>query len=308
MRHVPDESLSRVSAYDWFGSIAFQPLGMAIWGPIAALIGIVAGAVGRVRGCRGATAALLATPAIRALPRRFAGSVRPVAACEQVCAFRPAGMRTCVRALRRAPRPHRLLLPGRRFLARRAGGRGGRAGASGDGGGRPQRRLGLDGVRAWRPSRSGCGRSTGWRWIWRRLRGRAGTSRCWSRTPWAGATCAGSSRAHTCTTATKHEPPPAVPLETLEEHAAGLVLPERVRGSRRARRADAAAAAGRLRARSPAGRAAAPVPAPRPLAQPRARPAGAAARACPRWRPATSTRTRARARRCRTRSWRCAIT
>ena len=40
MRHVPDESLSRVSAYDWFGSLAFQPLGLAIWGPIAALIGI----------------------------------------------------------------------------------------------------------------------------------------------------------------------------------------------------------------------------------------------------------------------------
>ena len=33
-----------------------------------------------------------------------------------------------------------------------------------------------------------------------------------------------------------------------------------------------------------------------------------AARGAARWRPATSTRTRARARRCRTRSWRCAIT
>jgi MFS family permease len=40
MRHVPHESLSRVSAYDWFGSIAFQPLGLIIWGPIAELIGI----------------------------------------------------------------------------------------------------------------------------------------------------------------------------------------------------------------------------------------------------------------------------
>lgn len=39
-RHIPDESLSRVSSYDWFGSLAFQPLGMAIWGPIAAGIGI----------------------------------------------------------------------------------------------------------------------------------------------------------------------------------------------------------------------------------------------------------------------------
>jgi hypothetical protein len=32
--------LSRVSAYDWFGSIATQPIGMAIWGPISLAIGI----------------------------------------------------------------------------------------------------------------------------------------------------------------------------------------------------------------------------------------------------------------------------
>jgi hypothetical protein len=29
-----------VSAYDWFGSLAFQPIGMAIWGPISVVIGI----------------------------------------------------------------------------------------------------------------------------------------------------------------------------------------------------------------------------------------------------------------------------
>jgi MFS family permease len=40
MCRVPDESLSRVSAYDWFGSLAFQPVGLAIWGPIAGVIGI----------------------------------------------------------------------------------------------------------------------------------------------------------------------------------------------------------------------------------------------------------------------------
>jgi predicted MFS family arabinose efflux permease len=39
-RHIPAGSLSRVSAYDWFGSMAFYPVGMAIWGPIAAAIGI----------------------------------------------------------------------------------------------------------------------------------------------------------------------------------------------------------------------------------------------------------------------------
>jgi predicted MFS family arabinose efflux permease len=39
-RHVPAASLSRVSAYDWFGSMAFRPLGLAIWGPVAAAIGV----------------------------------------------------------------------------------------------------------------------------------------------------------------------------------------------------------------------------------------------------------------------------
>jgi MFS family permease len=38
-RNVPAETLSRVSAYDWFGSLAFYPLGLVIWGPIAAAIG-----------------------------------------------------------------------------------------------------------------------------------------------------------------------------------------------------------------------------------------------------------------------------
>jgi hypothetical protein len=39
-RHIPAASLSRVSAYDWFGSLAFRPVGMAIWGPISVAIGI----------------------------------------------------------------------------------------------------------------------------------------------------------------------------------------------------------------------------------------------------------------------------
>jgi hypothetical protein len=38
--HVPTEVLSRVSSYDWFFSMALQPIGLVIWGPIAAGIGI----------------------------------------------------------------------------------------------------------------------------------------------------------------------------------------------------------------------------------------------------------------------------
>ena len=29
-----------MSAYDWFGSMAFQPLGFALWGPLAGAIGV----------------------------------------------------------------------------------------------------------------------------------------------------------------------------------------------------------------------------------------------------------------------------
>ena len=39
-RRIPGESLSRVASYDWFGSFAFYPLGMALWGPLAGLVGV----------------------------------------------------------------------------------------------------------------------------------------------------------------------------------------------------------------------------------------------------------------------------
>jgi MFS family permease len=38
-QHIPATALSRVSSYDWFGSIALQPLGYALVGPLAAGIG-----------------------------------------------------------------------------------------------------------------------------------------------------------------------------------------------------------------------------------------------------------------------------
>jgi MFS family permease len=39
-REVPSEILSRVSAYDWFGSLVFLPIGTALVGPIARVIGV----------------------------------------------------------------------------------------------------------------------------------------------------------------------------------------------------------------------------------------------------------------------------
>jgi uncharacterized membrane protein len=67
-RHIPSDQLSRVSAYDWFGSMAFSPLGLILWGPIAAATGIsaalwIAASVQVV-----SSLALLAVPEIRRLP------------------------------------------------------------------------------------------------------------------------------------------------------------------------------------------------------------------------------------------------
>ena len=39
-RHVPPELLSRVTSYDWFGSLAAVPIGMLLWGPISDQIGV----------------------------------------------------------------------------------------------------------------------------------------------------------------------------------------------------------------------------------------------------------------------------
>lgn len=64
-RHIPGESLSRVSAYDWFGSVAFYPLGLAIWGPIASAAGFGAALWLASAVMLATTLALLVIPAIR---------------------------------------------------------------------------------------------------------------------------------------------------------------------------------------------------------------------------------------------------
>ena len=45
-REVPANVLSRVSAYDWFGSLVFLPIGMALVGPLASRIGLTKTLVG----------------------------------------------------------------------------------------------------------------------------------------------------------------------------------------------------------------------------------------------------------------------
>jgi MFS family permease len=68
-QHIPPASLSRVSAYDWFGSLLCDPLGLALAGVVAAAIGMsrtlwIAAAVTLV-----AIAAMLAAPSVRHLQR-----------------------------------------------------------------------------------------------------------------------------------------------------------------------------------------------------------------------------------------------
>jgi MFS family permease len=68
-QHIPPASLSRVSAYDWFGSLLRQPLGLALAGVVAAGIGMgptlwIAAAVDLL-----AVAAMLAAPSVRHLQR-----------------------------------------------------------------------------------------------------------------------------------------------------------------------------------------------------------------------------------------------
>lgn len=41
-QHIPEHARSRVSAYDWFGSLALAPIGYALVGPLAGAIGVSA--------------------------------------------------------------------------------------------------------------------------------------------------------------------------------------------------------------------------------------------------------------------------
>jgi MFS family permease len=41
-RRIPQQELSRISAYEWLGSTAFIPIGLAIWGPAGDALGLAA--------------------------------------------------------------------------------------------------------------------------------------------------------------------------------------------------------------------------------------------------------------------------
>jgi hypothetical protein len=66
-RHVPDHLMSRLSSFDWFGSVALNPLGYALVGPLANGLGVaktlyLAGAANAL-----VTVVVASTPQIRNL-------------------------------------------------------------------------------------------------------------------------------------------------------------------------------------------------------------------------------------------------
>jgi MFS family permease len=69
-QEVPEEKLSRVSAYDWFGSVALVPLATALAGPSEAAFGRTASLWGCAVLVVVVTAAVLCVPDVRNLRRR----------------------------------------------------------------------------------------------------------------------------------------------------------------------------------------------------------------------------------------------
>ncbi|MFJ2901410.1 MFS transporter [Streptomyces sp. NPDC087212] len=66
-REIPEEALSRVSSYDWFGSLAFAPLGLLLAGPAAAAVGLDDALAGCALLVVLATGAALLAPEVRNL-------------------------------------------------------------------------------------------------------------------------------------------------------------------------------------------------------------------------------------------------
>lgn len=75
VQHVPAASLSRVAAYDWFGSLALEPVGLALIGPLAAGIGVSTTLWLAAAAMALCWAAVITTPSVRKLgwgPQRTA--------------------------------------------------------------------------------------------------------------------------------------------------------------------------------------------------------------------------------------------
>jgi MFS family permease len=69
-QHIPGESLSRVASYDWFMSLAFFPIGLLLWAPLASVVGIHTALWISFGLFAAAVAVLLTLPDIWRLPAR----------------------------------------------------------------------------------------------------------------------------------------------------------------------------------------------------------------------------------------------
>jgi TRAP-type uncharacterized transport system fused permease subunit len=66
-RHVPPASLSRVSAYDWCGSLALDPIGRGLAGPVAVTVGLSSTLWGAAAAYAVVSAGQIAIPGVRKL-------------------------------------------------------------------------------------------------------------------------------------------------------------------------------------------------------------------------------------------------
>ncbi|MCY0926164.1 MFS transporter [Streptomyces sp. H27-H1] len=77
-QEIPEEKFSRVSAYDWFGSVSMLPLATAVAGPVESMIGRTSA----LWGCAGlvivVTAAVLLVPDVRHMTRKTSPTAKPV--------------------------------------------------------------------------------------------------------------------------------------------------------------------------------------------------------------------------------------
>ncbi len=80
-REIPSEVLSRVSAYDWFGSLVFLPIGMALVGPIQEALGMTTTIIGAATLLAFLIAVTLMIPSVTSM-RAPAAAMTPVVSSE----------------------------------------------------------------------------------------------------------------------------------------------------------------------------------------------------------------------------------
>ncbi|MBH5333712.1 MFS transporter [Streptomyces pactum] len=93
-QEIPEEKLSRVSAYDWFGSVSMMPVATALAGPAETAVGRTTALWGCAALTVALTAAVLTVPEVRRLTRRSpapAAAGGPVDGREADAAGVPAG-------------------------------------------------------------------------------------------------------------------------------------------------------------------------------------------------------------------------